>query len=137
MGITENVMQLPRWQKEEIPTFHFLSLAKFLADKLCHRSSERFALVETGFTRAKNAANIMMKNLMDFAAGSLGFYILGVQLVGVGMTAVWAFGTGAAIFFALKKLGILRVSAKTELKGLDVTEHGQDAYASFQFFSNI
>ena len=29
-----------------------------------------FALVETGFTRAKNAANIMMKNLMDFAAGS-------------------------------------------------------------------
>ena len=43
---------------------------------------------------------------------------------------------GLAIFFALKKLGILRVSAKTELKGLDVTEHGQDAYASFQFFSN-
>lgn len=35
-----------------------------------------------------------------------------------------------------KQLGILRVSAKTELKGLDVTEHGQDAYASFQFFSN-
>ena len=26
---------------------------------------------------------------------------------------------------------------KTELKGLDVTEHGQDAYASFQFFSNM
>ena len=28
-------------------------------------------------------------------------------------------------------------AAKTELKGLDITEHGQDAYASFQFFSNI
>ena len=40
-----------------------------------------FALVETGFTRAKNAANIMMKNLMDFAAGSLGFYILGAALM--------------------------------------------------------
>ncbi len=66
-----------------------------------------------------------------------GFKFLGVQLVGAGMTAVWAFGTGLAIFFALKKFGILRVSAKTELKGLDVTEHGQDAYASFQFFSNI
>ena len=65
-----------------------------------------------------------------------GFKFLGVQLVGVGMTAVWALGTGLVIFFALKKLGILRVSAKTELKGLDVTEHGQDAYASFQFFSN-
>ena len=56
--------------------------------------------------------------------------------LGAGMTAVWAFGTGLAIFFTLKKLGILRVSAKTELKGLDLTEHGQDAYASFQFFSN-
>ena len=65
-----------------------------------------------------------------------GFKFLGVQLVGVGMTAVWALGTGLLIFFTLKKLGILRVSAKTELKGLDVTEHGQDAYASFQFFSN-
>ena len=66
-----------------------------------------------------------------------GFKYLGVQLVGVGMTAVWAFGIGFAIFMTLKKAGILRVSAKTELKGLDVTEHGQDAYASFQFFSNM
>ena len=66
-----------------------------------------------------------------------GFKYLGVQLVGVGMTAVWAFGMGFAIFMTLKKAGILRVSAKTELKGLDVTEHGQDAYASFQFFSNM
>ncbi|MCR5413429.1 MAG: ammonium transporter [Kiritimatiellae bacterium] len=65
-----------------------------------------------------------------------GFKFLGVQLIGAGATAVWAFGTGAAIFFALKKLGILRVSSKTELKGLDIAEHGQDAYASFQFFSN-
>ena len=66
-----------------------------------------------------------------------GFKFLGVQLLGAGSTAVWAFGTGAGIFFALKKFGILRVSATTELKGLDITEHGQDAYASFQFFSNI
>ena len=66
-----------------------------------------------------------------------GFKSLGVQLLGAGSTAVWAFGTGAGIFFALKKFGILRVSATTELKGLDITEHGQDAYASFQFFSNI
>ena len=65
------------------------------------------------------------------------FKYLGVRVVGVGMTAVWAFGMGFAIFMTLKKAGILRVSAKTELKGLDVTEHGQDAYASFQFFSNM
>ena len=66
-----------------------------------------------------------------------GFKFLCIQLLGAGATAAWAFGTGLAIFFALKKLGILRVSAKTELKGLDTTEHGQDAYASFQFFSNM
>lgn len=66
-----------------------------------------------------------------------GFKYLGVQALGAGVTCAWAFGTGLAIFFALKRLGILRVSEKTELKGLDVTEHGQDAYASFQFFSNM
>ena len=36
-----------------------------------------FALVETGFTRAKNAINIMMKNLMDFSMGSLGYWAIG------------------------------------------------------------
>ena len=40
-----------------------------------------FALVETGFTRAKNAANIMMKNLMDFAFGSIVFYFIGAALM--------------------------------------------------------
>ena len=49
-----------------------------------------FALVETGFTRAKNAANIMMKNIMDFAVGSLGFYILGAALMfGASKAAGW------------------------------------------------
>ena len=65
-----------------------------------------------------------------------GLRLLGVQALGALCTAAWAFGTGAAIFFALKKAHILRVPAKTELKGLDLVEHGQDAYASFQFFSN-
>jgi Amt family ammonium transporter len=36
-----------------------------------------FAMVETGFTRAKNAGNIIMKNLMDFAVGSLMFWVIG------------------------------------------------------------
>ena len=65
-----------------------------------------------------------------------GLRLLGVQALGALCTAAWAFGTGSAIFFALRKAHILRVPAKTELKGLDLVEHGQDAYASFQFFSN-
>ncbi|MFZ2317253.1 MAG: ammonium transporter, partial [Trichococcus flocculiformis] len=40
-----------------------------------------FAMVETGFTRAKNAANIIMKNLMDFVLGSLGFFLIGYSIM--------------------------------------------------------
>ena len=40
-----------------------------------------FAMVETGFTRAKNAGNIMMKNFMDMALGSIFFWIIGFSLM--------------------------------------------------------
>jgi len=40
-----------------------------------------FAMVEAGFTRTKNTANILMKNLMDFAIGSIIFWILGYTLM--------------------------------------------------------
>lgn len=40
-----------------------------------------FAMVETGFTRAKNAGNIIMKNIMDFAIGSLVFWVLGFGIM--------------------------------------------------------
>ena len=40
-----------------------------------------FAMVETGFTRAKNAGNIIMKNLMDFCIGTVMFILLGYGLM--------------------------------------------------------
>ena len=40
-----------------------------------------FAMVETGFTRAKNAGNIIMKNLMDFCIGTVMFIFLGFGLM--------------------------------------------------------
>jgi Amt family ammonium transporter len=40
-----------------------------------------FAMVETGFTRAKNAGNIIMKNLMDFCIGCVVFILLGYSLM--------------------------------------------------------
>lgn len=40
-----------------------------------------FAMVETGFTRAKNAGNIIMKNLMDFCIGTVVFLLLGFSLM--------------------------------------------------------
>ncbi len=40
-----------------------------------------FAMVETGFTRAKNAGNIIMKNLMDFCIGTVVFILVGFGLL--------------------------------------------------------
>lgn len=47
-----------------------------------------FAMVETGFTRAKNAGNIIMKNLMDFAIGTPIFWLLGFGLMFAGSGAL-------------------------------------------------
>ena len=48
-----------------------------------------FAMVETGFTRAKNAVNILMKNLMDFSIGSLAFFLIGFGLMFGETTTGW------------------------------------------------
>jgi Amt family ammonium transporter len=51
-----------------------------------------FAMVETGFTRAKNAVNIMMKNLLDFAMGSLAYWAIGFGIMFGASSTGW-FGT--------------------------------------------
>ena len=59
-----------------------------------------FAMVETGFTRAKNACNILMKNLMDFSIASILYWAIGFGIM---------FGAGNAFFgssgFFLKDTG--------------------------------
>ncbi len=40
-----------------------------------------FALVEAGFTRTKNTANILMKNVLDFSVGSIMYWIIGYTLM--------------------------------------------------------
>ncbi|WP_010134713.1 ammonium transporter [Ochrovirga pacifica] len=40
-----------------------------------------FTLVETGFTRSKNAGNIIMKNIMDLIVGSIGFWAIGYSVM--------------------------------------------------------
>ena len=40
-----------------------------------------FAMVEAGFTRAKNAGNIIMKNLMDFCIGTVAFIVIGASFL--------------------------------------------------------
>jgi ammonium transporter, Amt family len=48
-----------------------------------------FAMVEAGFTRAKNSINIMMKNLMDFSMGTLAFWALGFGLMFGASSSGW------------------------------------------------
>jgi Amt family ammonium transporter len=48
-----------------------------------------FAMVEAGFTRAKNSVNIMMKNLMDFSMGSLAYWAIGFGLMFGVSTTGW------------------------------------------------
>ncbi|NLO62913.1 MAG: ammonium transporter, partial [Clostridiaceae bacterium] len=46
-----------------------------------------FAMVETGLTRAKNAGNILMKNMMDFSIGTLLFWLFGFGIMFAGSGA--------------------------------------------------
>lgn len=52
-----------------------------------------FALVEAGLTRSKNTTNILFKNLMDFAIGTLGFWLIGYGIM---------FGAGSGFFGAFE-----------------------------------
>ncbi len=52
-----------------------------------------FAMVETGFCRAKNAVNLMAKNAIDFIIGSLGFFIIGYTIL-KGTDVMGIFGSG-------------------------------------------
>ena len=54
-----------------------------------------FAMVETGFCRAKNAAHTMLMNMMVYAVGMLGFWIMGFALMFGGIGQVSALGMGA------------------------------------------
>lgn len=58
------------------------------------------------------------------------------QLIGVFAVAVTAFPAALLIFYVIKKTMGLRVTDDEELRGLDIGEHGMEAYAGFQFFSN-
>ena len=61
-----------------------------------------------------------------------GFKQRGIQLLGMGSTALWTTVTITITFFIIKKTLGLRVSREEEMEGLDVKEHGlQSAYAGF------
>lgn len=58
-----------------------------------------FALVEAGFTRAKNAGNIIMKNFMDFSVGSITYWAFGFALAYGGSSLGGFLAWGDVFFF--------------------------------------
>lgn len=77
-----------------------------------------FAMVETGMTRAKNACNIMMKNLMDFCIGALAFWAIGYALM---------YGSGGNSFIGWDKAFLMMESATA----------GQDQATSAGWFFQV
>jgi Amt family ammonium transporter len=64
-----------------------------------------------------------------------GVKLLGVQALGVGTAFVWSFGLGMILFKTIKHTVGIRVSEEEELRGLDIGEHGMEAYSGFQIFT--
>ena len=96
-----------------------------------------FTLVESGFTRSKNAVNISMKNILDISVGTLSYWFIGYGLM-YGASNGWIatsdifFNPGdgphdvffQTVFCATAATIGLRVSEEVEIKGLDQSEHG-------------
>ena len=64
-----------------------------------------------------------------------GFGLLKAQLIGVIAVFAWVTITSGILFAVTKAVVGLRVSKEEELRGLDIGEHGMEAYAGFQIFS--
>jgi Amt family ammonium transporter len=69
------------------------------------------------------------------AAGIFGGKPLMAQLIGSTVIPLWGFGTMLVLFGILKAIGILRVSREEEMKGLDISEHEEEAYYGFEIFT--
>ncbi|MFA5259687.1 MAG: ammonium transporter [Candidatus Omnitrophota bacterium] len=64
-----------------------------------------------------------------------GTKLLFAQFIGVVSVMVWCLITGFILFGIIKKTMGLRVSPEEELRGLDIDEHGMEAYSGFQIFT--
>jgi Amt family ammonium transporter len=72
--------------------------------------------------------------------GGLATWIFGghpmiAQITGSIVIPLWSFATMLLLFFILKKCNALRVSAEEEIRGLDIGEHGEEAYSGFQLWT--
>ncbi len=66
-----------------------------------------------------------------------GFKQAGIQLIGISSILLWVCGTSYILFSIIKVTTGLRVTEKDEMAGLDVGEHGIEAYSGFQIFTTM
>ncbi len=66
-----------------------------------------------------------------------GASLLAIQALGAASVFAWVTATSGILFLTIKKTVGLRVSQEDEFKGLDISEHGLEAYSGFQIFSNM
>ena len=64
-----------------------------------------------------------------------GFKLLGIQTLGTLSAVIFVIVAMTVIFKGIDTIVGLRVSREEELKGLDLSQHGMDAYAGFQIFT--
>ena len=94
-----------------------------------------FGTIACGLFNAEAVLGIGDVNTGLFYGG--GFGQLGVQFAGAGVCFAWAFILGLVMFTLIKKTVGLRTTTEEELKGLDIGEHGMEAYNGFQIFSTM
>ncbi|WP_423230809.1 ammonium transporter [Alkalibacter saccharofermentans] len=106
-----------------------------------------FAMVETGFTRAKNAGNIIMKNIMDFSVGSIIYWVFGFGImfgdsIGgvIGSLDLFVKGTydfGVPTFAFLIFQTVFCATAATIVSGAMAERTKFVSYLSYSFFISL
>jgi len=86
------------------------------------------------FAQAKYATAAGMGEVNGLLFGG-GLKLLGVQLVGAVAVFAWVTVTALVLFHLIKYTVGLRVSREEEMRGLDIEEHGMEAYSGFQIFT--
>lgn len=99
-----------------------------------HGVNGAFGTLCAGLFGAEKELGIAAANTGLFYGG--GFNQTVSQLIGIGTAFAWAFGLGLIMFLAIKYTIGLRVTEEEELRGLDIDEHGNEAYSGFQIFIN-
>lgn len=99
-----------------------------------------FAMVETGFTRSKNAGNIIMKNLMDFAIGSVMFWLVGYSIM-YGLDVKGLFGWSGFVFYddytSLIFQTVFCATAATIVSGAMAERTKFISYLIYSFFISV